>query len=121
MPKFGRDSLRPNFGTELLHTRLPGVEAQCRSLDAGCRVRPSGSASSLRVRLSLPVELLVDKRAVSVERRAGIRFGVFTPAGAAVLSEFPEMQRPDFMILFPNPYRQRDPAHLLVEQKVEEP
>jgi len=73
------------------------------------------------VRLSLPVALLVDKRAVSVERRAGIRFGVFTPAGAAVLSEFPEMQRPDFMILFPNPYRQRDPAHLLVEQKVEEP
>ena len=60
--------------------------------------------------------------ALSVSRgERASRFGVFTPAGAAVLSEFPEMQRPDFMILFPNPYRQRDPAHLLVERKVEEP
>ena len=57
----------------------------------------------------------------SVGRRAGIWFGVFTPAGAAALSEFPEMQRPDFMVIFPKPYRQRDPAHLLVEEEVEEP
>jgi hypothetical protein len=69
----------------------------------------------------LPVALLVDRRLVSVERRAGIRFGVVAPAGAAALREFPETQLPDFMILLPQPYRQRDPAHLAVERKMEEP
>jgi hypothetical protein len=61
--------------------------------------------------------LLVEKRLVGVERRAGTWFVVFD----AALSEFPEAQLPEFMVIFPKPYRQRDPAHLLVERKVEEP
>ena len=88
---------------------------------AGFRTWPSGSASSLRLRLSLPVALLFQKRLFSVGRRAGIWVGVFTPAGVAALSEFPEVQRPDFIVIFPNPYRQLDLAHLLVEEEMEEP
>jgi hypothetical protein len=48
------------------------------------------------------------------------RFGVFTPASAGALSEFPEVQRPDFMVILPKPYRQLDLAHLLVEEEMEE-
>ena len=101
--------------------RLSGVEGRSRSLAAGFPARPSGSAASLRLRLSLPVALLFQKRLFSVGRRAGIWFGVFTPAGVAALNEFPEMQRPDCMVTFPKPYRQLDLAHLLVEEEMEEP
>jgi len=90
-------------------------------LVAGFRARPSGGAASLRLRLFLPAALLIAKRLVIVARRARIWFGVFTPASVAALSEFSETQLPDCMILFPKPYRQLDPAHLLVGQKVAEP
>jgi hypothetical protein len=67
--------------------RLSGVEGRRRSLVADFRARPSGSAASLRLSLSLPVALLVEKRLVGVERRVRTRFRVFTPAGVAALSD----------------------------------
>lgn len=91
----------------LHRARLSRVEGRRRSLVSGFRAWPLGSETTLRLRPSLPVALLVEKRLVGVERRARTWFVVFN----AALSEFPETQLPDFMILFPEPYRQRDPAH----------
>jgi hypothetical protein len=101
--------------------RLSGVEGRSCSLAAGSRTRPPGRASSLRLCLSLPVAWLFQKRLFTVGRRAGIWFGLFAPAGVAALSEFPELQRPDFMVTFPKPHRQLDLAHILVEEEMEEP